>query len=304
MNAYLAATQGGAFKPSKTTQDFSKDIQNEYPFTQVKSPFFSEAFDLNKMLSTESPVGVSADSPLGRSDAQNSAQRGDTYSEALKAAQEDIQKPQKFDPFVVAQQDIQGARERSAGLANMTGFNREVGRDYEPVTQSDEIVGMKAKRKSNEDITQQELDRKSWVSPEYLKATESGSVFTPRLDKFKAMQDPAAMVHSWDRPESAYAGKTNTEMRQIAKDLRGGESNVGRVLGAQTMTTGSGVQTRYTPANITSSQDAVRKASEATVVTERVVGPDGKEMVKMKGTSSAPLQKRTDQVGPEPDEET
>ena len=324
MDAYLSATKGGAFNAAQTTTGFGKKIQEASPFTETSSPFFPEVFDMNKLSET----------PLGRGNAQNSAQRGNTYAEALKAAQE----------------DIQGAQGRAKGIAEMTGFNRETGRDYEPVTQGGEIVGMQAKRMSNEDITQPELDRKSWVSPEYLDATKSGSVFTPRLDKFKAMQDPAAMVHSWDRPESAYAGKTNSEMRQIAKDLRGGESNVGRVLGAQTMTTGRGVQTRYTPTNITSSQDAVRKASEAgfnlasekyqtpeytspqtqggqpvygemssekwnalkgqqvpsgqTVVTEWVVGPDGKEMVKMKGTSSAPLQKRTDQVGPEPDEET
>jgi hypothetical protein len=118
---------------------------------------------------------------------ENTAQRGQRYSEALEAATKSIQE---------ATGRVQGREKSLQEFLPKMQSEMEQGRKYTPIYEGGELVGIEAGAKRGEEFGTGELGQRlrqsmSWRAP----GSEGGigNVFTPRLDKWKASQSPEAM---------------------------------------------------------------------------------------------------------------
>ena len=257
--------QGGSGAPTPYLS--GPDSPYEFPVTEAAAG----------MADKQKPW-MASEAPVGNMDARNAAQFADARS---KAAQEN------YKLAVEAAQGISGAAKKGAAALGYTattdasgrtslggqdlaaaGFNRERGRAYNVErSAAGDIIGMRAIQKAGEDTTREDLASKGWSAAGSKGG--AGSPFTPSLDKFKAVQNPEALVHSWDKPDSPTAGMTamqQADVRRLTREATGGRSTVGRVTGATTTQNDEfgGMSTNTVkPSSITSDQRAVAGQAQA-----------------------------------------
>ena len=133
------------------------------------------------------------------------------------------QQSQRYsDSLLENQKEIQGAMQRMEDLYDFRSKfmkEKDPGREYseEYASVGGPVVRYIAHRKPGENITESELEAKSWTAPGYKTNVSTGEtgkheVFTPGLDKWKAQQNPNLPAHSWDRPATILKDENGNPM--------------------------------------------------------------------------------------------